>query len=105
MDNSYWNGYRGQPIVLFMLFDMNNREIKLDQLKKAGSHSFPIVDDFLFDEDDNYKTIRYKDCLITDLFHSIVITKYTPEEYCQGVKRSRIRIREIRNKYDILDLR
>ena len=94
-DNTqYWDEYYGQPFIVFRLYDKKNRNTVIEQIRTAG------------DWDKRILGIRHSNgrILNPDLFHCIVLSIYTPQEYTKGTCWEKIYANGIDWRYDELKI-
>ena len=93
-DNTqYWDEYYGQPFVVFRLYDKKNRNTVIEQIRTAGDWNKRIIG------------IRHSSkTLNPDLFHCIVLSIYTPQEYTKGTCWEKIYSNGIDWRYDELKI-
>lgn len=88
-----WDEYEGQPFILFRLYSLKNRPELIEHMQIAGDHVPHRVQTQWGNED-----------LVPDLYHTIVLSNYTPKEYCKGLKESERKASSLEWRYDILYL-
>ena len=93
-DNSdYWDNYYGQPFIVFRLYNKKNRMTMIQNMKIAG------------EEFDTPVNVRYSiGVLNPELYHCIVLSIYSKEEYCKGTKDKKNNIGSLDWRYDDLKL-
>lgn len=90
----YWNNYFGQPFIVFRVYNKSRRDKRICTLRGIG--------DWI-----GYGIEKQKSSynLSADLYHCIILSIYSPNEYCRGMKYFDDEIRGLEWRYDILDLR
>ena len=92
-NTDYWNGYHNQPFIIFRLYNRENRECAIYQIRKAGEYDpVPIC------------TCNSGKFLYPDLYHVIVLSTMTPEEYCEDMINKEDTVGGIRWRYDELQI-
>lgn len=93
-DNSqYWDGYMNQPFIVFRLYHKRNRRQKIVQLKEAGDWCPTVVN------------VRWSSGeLNPNSYHCIILSIFTPEEYCKGLYNEENEIKSLKWRYDELKL-
>lgn len=91
-NDRYWNDYDDQPFVVMRIFDKKDRKDVVRQIINAG-------DDYVKPVETYYKDI----ILDPNEYHCIVLSKFTPEEYCEGLEKQ-FNLKSIKRRYDTLNL-
>lgn len=93
-DNSdYWDNYYGQPFIVFRLYDKKNRMTMIQNMKRAGEEFYTPVN------------VRHSSGVLDpELYHCIVLSIYSKEEYCKGTEYEKHDIGGLDWRYDDLKL-
>ena len=93
-DTNYWDGYEGQPFIIFRNYNKQKRALKVREMRLAGEWGHQTIN------------IRWSSGMLDpDLYHCIVLSNYTPEEYCKGMDHYDDEVGGLKWRYDILQLR
>ena len=87
-----WYFYHDQPFIIYGIFDKRNREETIKEIRQVGEWSPRNVGRV-------FKEIN------PDLYHCIVISTFTPEEYCKGMDHENDEIGGLKWRYDTLQLK
>lgn len=88
-DKYRWNEYFGQPFIITRLYDRKKRQEKLSRLRALGDWLQRPIEKSCY-------------CLLhPDLFHCIVLSIYTMEEYCKDYPQE---VGGLKWRYDELKL-
>ena len=93
-DTGYWDGYDDQPFIVFRNYNRQKRTTKIREMRAAGDHGIRAIN------------IRWSSgTLNPDLYHCIVLSTFTPEEYCKGMDHETDEIEGLKWRFDTLKLK
>ena len=91
-NDRFWNDYDDQPFVVMRIFDKKHKQHIARYIINAG--------------DEYVKPVETKDkdiILDPNRYHCIVLSNFTPEEYCEDLKMEYY-LEPIKRRYDTLKL-
>ena len=88
-----WSHYHDQPFIVYPLYDKKNRQDIISELRRVGEWSPRNVG----------KDYKYE--INPDCYHCIVLSTFTPEEYCKGMDHEDIEVGGLKWRYDTLQLK
>lgn len=91
--SNLWINYKKQPFIIFRIFDRLNVFDTIKNIRLAGSNHIKTVQDGR-----SFIKLNPND------YHCIILSCYTPKEYCNGPSFIPIEYCDVINKYDILTL-
>ena len=93
-DTGYWDGYDDQPFIVFRNYNKQKRTTKIREMRAAGGYTKRTIN------------IRWSSgTLNPDLYHCIILSTFTPEEYCKGMVREIDEIEGLKRRFDTLQLK
>lgn len=93
-NNNHRVKYLGQPFIVTRLYNRQKRCDRIYELKQLG------------DWHPRWRAHTNSNIIIhPDLFHSIVLSTFTPEEYCKGMIYGDTEINGLKWRYDFLNLK
>lgn len=93
-DTEYWDHYKDQPFIVFRNYNKQKRSTKIREIKAAGGYTTRTIN------------IRWSSGLLNpDLYHCIVLSTFTPEEYCKGMDNESNVVASLKWRYDTLVLK
>ena len=92
-DTGYWDGYDEQPFIVFRNYNKQKRTTKIREMRAAGDWSISPIN------------IRWSSGMLNpDLYHCIILSTFTPEEYCKGMAHESDEVGGLKWRYDELKL-
>lgn len=88
-----WDNYKKQPFVIFHIFDKTNVFDTIKNIRLAGSNHIKTVRD-----GHSYIKLNPND------YHCIILSCYTPKDYCNSGHSVPLEYCDVINKYDTLIL-
>ena len=92
IDKDSWSHYHDQPFIVYLLYDKKNRKDIIRELRRVGEYSPRKVGRGFTHE------------INPDLYHCIILSTFTPEEYCKGMDHEDIEVGGLKWRYDELNL-
>ena len=98
----YWEGYYGQPFVVYRLYNRRNIEDRLYDIKKLGGY---ISQEVITQHGKPAWYIKENTPIETTDYHAIILSIFTPEEVCKNLDDEKYFLKVLRQRYSVLDLR
>ena len=98
----YWEGYYGQPFVVYRLYNRRNIEDRLYDINKLGGS---LSQEVITQHGKPAWYIKENRPLETTEYHAIILSTFTPEEVCKNLVDEKCLLQLLRHHYSVLDLR
>lgn len=98
----HWEGYYGQPFVVYRLYNRRNIEDRLYDIKNLGGS---LSKEVITSHGKPAWYIKENRPVETNEYHVVILSTFTPDEVCKNLDNEKGLLQLLKHYYSILELR